>query len=165
MIITPQTYYNYFEAIATKLKLIEHSGSNKRFFALDVEELLTSFKADFTGYGLILENFDSSYFDHKADNIRQMPECAFSIVKIYDRRNSDNSDLVTLKTATYAAVEQVIAKIRKDYRDRVLSGLETDSFKTHWVGPIAGNCFGHRCTFSFNQPASGLTYDASKWNT
>lgn len=165
MIITPSTYKDYFENIAVKNKAILHSGSDKRFFALDVEDLLTSFKADFTGFGLILENFDVSYFDHKADNVRQFPECAFSVVKIFDRKNNDNDALVALKNTSFTTVEQIIARIRKDYRDRVLSGLETDSFKIHWVGPIAGNCFGYRCTFSFNQPASGLAYDASLWNT
>lgn len=165
MIITPKTYKDYFEAIAKSNIAIAHSGSNKRFFALDIEELLTSFKADFTGYGLIIENFDVSFFDHKADNTRQMPSCGFSVVKIYDRRNNLNEDLVHLKDETYKIVEQIISKIRKDYRDRVLSGLELDSFRIMWVGPIAGNCYGHRCTFNFNQPATGIVYDESKWSS
>lgn len=166
MNITPQTYRNYFETIAINNKLIGHvtgDEDNKRFYALDIEEVLNGLRRNFTGYSLILEDFESKFSDQLADNIREYHQSAFSIVKNYDARADGNDALTTILDSTYAIVKQIITKVRKDYRNRVLSGLDINSFQLHKVGPILTAAYGYRCTFSFNQPAN-LAFVPAQWD-
>lgn len=166
MNITPQAYNNYFETVATNNKLIGHVAAdenNKRFYALDIEEVLTGLRRNFTGYSLLLENMESNFADGLSDNIREYQQAAFSIVKNYDVRADGHDALITILDTAYNIAKQVLTKVRKDYRNRVLSGLDINSFHLHKVGPILTSAYGYRCTFSFNQPA-GLAFVPAQWN-
>lgn len=166
MIITPKTYADYFETIATNNKLIGHvagSDDTKRFYALDIEEVLTGQRRNFTGYSLILENMESNFFDGLSDNVREYQQAAFSVVKNYDARGTSHSALITILDEAYKIVKQIQSKIYKDRKNRVFSGLDINSFHLHKVGPILTSAYGYRCTFQFNEPA-WLKFIPADWN-
>lgn len=166
MILTPKAYNDYFETIATNNKQIAHvagSDDTKRFYALDLEEVLTGQRRNFTGFSLILENMESNFYDGLGDNVREYQQAAYSIVKNYDRRNDGHDVLVTILDDCYKIVKQIQSKIFKDRKNRILSGLDVNSFHIHKVGPILSEAYGYRCTFQFNEPA-WLKFEPSQWD-
>ncbi len=165
MIITPATYTNYFKQAAINNKLIGHNPPLvTHFYALSIEEILNDARSDWDGgFTMVLENLEANFNDLKNDNERAFPACAFSIIKQFNPKTGDYDDLRALIDQAYNICYQVISKIRKDYKNRILSGLEISSFHLHYVANILNSGFGYRCTFNFNQPAS-LGFDPTQWN-
>lgn len=160
------TYVNYFQTVAVNNKLLLHvvgDTSNKHFFHLDIEEVLGGQRFEFKEYALVLENADGSLADAYSDNIREVPNCAFSIIKQFDVKMGSNDDKIKILSDAYIIGKQVITKLRKDRMNRVLSHLDMNSFRYHKVGPIMGGAYGYRFTFNFDQPAY-LAFNTAEWN-
>lgn len=160
-----EKYVEYFETASVNHKQLLHvvgDKDNQHFFHLDTEEFITN-TYYFKGWACVLENIDGGFYDGGSDNIREQPNGAFSIVKKHDIKSGTHSEKVTLYKTAYTIAKQFIAKMRKDRMNRVLSGLEIDSFVYHTVNNVMGGCFGYRVTFKLNQPAL-LKFEPSAWN-
>ncbi len=159
-------YVNYFQQAAVNNKLLLHvvgDKANKHFFNLDIEEVLGGQRFEFKNYALVLEDVDGGFADALSDNIREVPNCAFSIIKQFDVKMGSHTDKVTLLSDSLVIGKQIVTKLRKDRMNRVLSHLDMNSFRYHKIGPVMGSAYGYRFTFNFDQPAF-LKFEPSQWN-
>lgn len=160
---------DYFEAVATNHKQILHSAQNKRFFGIDLSDLVNSLKHIGATPCLALERPFYSTGGQYA-NVRLIKNAA---IMIFDRYTDplDYARIETVYNTCYQIAEDVIAKMIKDAKvydetaaDYLLPGLNPSTFSIEPIplGYADGGLTGVRLSWQFS---AGLErFDADKWN-
>lgn len=158
------TYINYFKTVAQNHKSLLHvDGSKTAFFRVDIEDLLIGQIQDHKDYALYLENPEIKFNDQSnSDNPRELFMCAFMIVKPITTPN-DIDAIKTVLHESHQIGKDILKKILKDLRNRVLSNVNINDWAFNKVGPIAEGLYGYRCVLVFDQPAL-LKWENTNWN-
>lgn len=158
-------YISYFEGIATNHKEIAHKKTEKHFYRMNVEEVLTGLRSDINSPALILESFEGSLTDNKSDNILADRIGAFMILKKVETDNF-TQEHEYLDDCERIGLE-IIKRMRRDARvnpiqNRLLKNFDLNKVNWQKVGPVFDNYFGYRFVFSLVDPEN-MSYDKTKW--
>jgi hypothetical protein len=159
----------YFEAVAENHKQIKHSNSAKRFFGIDLSDLINSLKDIGSTPCIGLERpFYSTGGQHA--NVRLIKNGA---IMIFDRYN-DPTDFALIEGAydkCYTIAQDIIAKMIKDAKsydedaeDYILPGLNPSTFSVEPM-PLGfgdGGLTGVRLSFQFDEAQE--LFDVTKWD-
>jgi hypothetical protein len=163
-------YIAYFRQIAINHKLIGHNPpANKRFFGIDLADLVNSLKNIGETPCLGLEK---PYYNTRGSFVNTRQEKTGAIM-IFAREN-DPYNFAGIEAAynqCYQIAEDVEAKIIKDAKlydqgklDYTIPGLDPGRFTIEAMpmGYADGGILGVRLTFVFNEALP--LFDADKWN-
>ena len=168
--MTHSDYIAFFEDLATRHKLLLHSGSEKHFVRANIEELITGLRSKVAWPCLVLESYELNLVDNKSDDIYLVPTGAFTILTKVQRDNYDQEN-EAINTCMGIGLD-IISAMRKDYRNmgttavsaaRTIKYFDPGTVKAYKVGPVMESCFGYRFEFQLGNPQS-LAYDNTKWN-
>ncbi|RYE90580.1 MAG: hypothetical protein EOO37_02630 [Cytophagaceae bacterium] len=155
-------YSNYFELLATKLIDVAHTPDNPKFARFNIEEILAGLAhgLDPETPCLLLESFEGR-LSEEGDNVIDTQDAAFLIIQSCELEAfaAQNDIIDRAKQIGF----KVIAKLRHDARaGEGLKYFERNSVGYEKVGPIFGNCYGYRFTFSFFNGVS-LKLNPADW--
>jgi len=154
---------SYFQTIAETHLSILHTSTEKHFYRLEIDEVLSGL-SDINYPALILEAYSLSYSDNKSDNPLKTRSGAFILLDhVVDPNDFDtiHSNLDALEVIG----DDIISKIRKDKRDstiKIVKDFKLDSVEVSTVSNIVGNDWGLRFEYELTSPVP-LDYDATKW--
>jgi hypothetical protein len=155
-------YSAYFEGLATKLRDVAHTPDNPKFCRFNIEEILANLAhgLDTETPCLLLESFEGR-LSEEGDNVMDTQDGAFLIVKACETEDFAAANLIIDEAKRIGF--KVIAKLRHDARaGEGLQHFDRNSVGYEKVGPIFGNCYGYRFTFSFFNPIS-LRVNPADW--
>ncbi|MBK5720144.1 hypothetical protein JGH11_04585 [Dysgonomonas sp. Marseille-P4677] len=153
-------HYQYCEAIARKLKPIQHSEDKKQFFEATEQDELETLEArlsDTSGILFIAIDGSESAFGWKnSDSLMEQPTYKFAIVE--KTLSDDSSTIFKAQQHCKAIAMQVIAQMMQDAQDYKagMELLDPGSFQLKGFGPIGNNYYGILVGFSFDQ---GINYN------
>lgn len=159
----------YFNAIATNHKEIGHTEETKRFFRMNIEEILSGSRTVTHYPFLVLENFEQRLGASALDNIQKYQTVAFMVLDKVAIDNFDAQDEVMQSTLNIC--EQIVAKIKKDmldYKSRasgyteLIKDLNVNNISFNAVSNVFDNCYGYRVTFTINEQFKE-TYNPIHW--
>jgi len=165
-------YETYFLEAAKSNKKISHLASpdKKTFRRIDIEEVITGAKSSMKGLSMFLEAPEIGTRDMLSDNPRKLFEGAFLILNEAAKGNFDSE--MTVLDETMDVAEQVVAKMKNDLLKHKLNanhpykikGFDPSSVKMFKVGPVFGNWYGWRVSFTIDQTWSNrLTLNNNDW--
>jgi hypothetical protein len=162
-------YNNYFKVACVNHKSLLHNDTtNKRFYPVDIEDVLNGLKISCKEAFMILENPEFKPFDAGSDNFRKIIRGAFVILK--EAKIGDNSDRERILDECQVIAEDITSKMINDTKKGNLDKtypfrIELDLNKVNFnkVGPLMTNMFGWRVEFALNE-SFNLAFDESKWN-
>ncbi|MGI4865451.1 MAG: hypothetical protein ACRYFZ_16125 [Janthinobacterium lividum] len=155
-------YSDYFEGLATKLRDVAHTPDAPKFARFNIEEILAGLAhgLDPTTPCLLLESFEGR-LSEEGDNVMDTQDAAFLIMQHCELEDfaAQNAIIDLAKRIGF----KVISKMRHDARAGTgLQHFDRNSVGYEKVGPIFGQCFGYRFTFSFFNPVS-LRVNPADW--
>jgi hypothetical protein len=155
-------YSDYFEGLATKLRDVAHTPDNPKFARFNIEEILAGMAhgLDPTTPCLLLESFEGRLTE-EGDNVMDTQDAAFLIMQHCELEDfaAQNAIIDLAKRIGF----KVVAKLRHDARKgEGIKHFDRNSVGYEKVGPIFGECFGYRFTFSFFNPVS-LAVNPADW--
>lgn len=165
-------YVSYFQFLAEKHKEIRHSGTEKHFFLMDINELLLAANSTARYPAMVLLKLSGNVIDRREDNELCSINGGFVILdhcKVID----DFAAQLLIFQKTFRIGMEILSRIRHDqYQEApIIVGLEKevfppifdlDSVRWEMIGPVFENHFG----IIFRLPVSliaEMEYDASKW--
>jgi hypothetical protein len=155
-------YSNYFEALATQLRDVAHTPEAPKFCRFNIEEILAGLAHGLVldTPGLLLESFEGR-LSEDGDNVMDNQDGAFLILKACELEDFSAQNAIIDEAKRIGL--KVIAKLRHDaLRNQGLQHFDRNSVGYEKVGPVFGNCYGYRFTFSFFNPIS-LRVDPADW--
>jgi len=157
-------YISYFEAISRNLIAIGHTSTNKHFFRLEFDEVLTALPSKMNWPCLVLESYDISFIDNRGDNILKQRNGAFIILERV--KNSQDFDAIH---AAYdkceVIVDDILSQMMLDKRSRSHAVVKDLDLSQVQVIPIANDvdgAFGFRCSFPMIN-THDIAVDPTKW--
>lgn len=157
-------YSAYFEALATQLRDVAHSPDNRKFCRFNIEEVLAGLAhgLDPSTPCLLLESFEGR-LSEDGDQVMDNQDAAFLIMQLCELEDFASQNAIIDRAKTIGL--KVIARLRHDARKgQGLQHFDRNSVGYEKVGPVFGNCYGYRFTFSFFNPLS-LRLDPADWLT
>ena len=155
-------YSNYFEGLATQLRDVAHTAAAPKFCRFNIEEVLAGLAhgIDPATPCLLLEAFEGR-LSEEGDNVMDNQDAAFLILRQCELEDFASQNAIIDESKRIGL--KVIARLRHDARaGEGLQHFDRNSVGYEKVGPVFGNCFGYRFTFSFYNPLS-LRYNAADW--
>ncbi len=165
-ILDSSDVFSYFQELATKNKLIQHTTNAPRF-ARDAEEVgnLAASKMDMNNPFVVMDDISNKLIDRKSNN-----RLCLKTVRFFILQNVQPTDFEA-RQAVYEKTEQILWQfIAKWYNDKYnftapMKWLqpETVSWASVWI-PEYETCYGTECSFSLFVPAEAdIVYDADDW--
>lgn len=148
-------HFEYGEMLATKLKPISHSPTDKHFFRAtqqdELEELTERISAASGTILIAIDGTQSSLDASKADSLMEQPLYYFAVVQQTDSTNS--TTIFEAQSKCKKILIQIVSKMLQDaYINKSgLALLDKSSFLMKGFGPIADNFFGVLMSFSLNE--------------
>jgi len=156
-------HYEYCEAIARKLKAIQHTGEKQKFYRATGQDEIEDFEermSEASGMIFIAIDESDSGFDWKnADSLMEQPSYLFAILQQTETGNSET--IFKAQKDCKSIAMQVIAQMMQDYHigKNGMDLLEPSSFQMKGFGPLRNTFYGVLVSFSFNQ---GVNYKINK---
>lgn len=153
-------HYKYCEAIARKLKPIQHSEDRKQFFEATEQDELDTLEArlsDTSGILFIaIDGAESSFGWQNSDSLMEQPLYKFAIVE--QTESGDSHTIFKAIQHCKAISMQVIARMMQDAQNykEGMDQLNPSSFQIRSFGPIGNSYYGVLVGFSFDQ---GTNYE------
>lgn len=154
-------YISYFQTAAENHKQIKHSATEKHFFRLNIEELITGLRSEMNYPCLVLESHEGTLSDAKSDNVRDNLTGAFMILENVD--TGDFDDETTKLDKCQKIGFDIISKMWKDRKIRYLSGFDPESVTYQKVDFKTNHASGYRFTFVINDLAA-IQFNPNNWD-
>lgn len=148
--VTLTEYIAYFENIAKNHKAIKHSNTQKHFFKIDLEELISGLKTAIVYPALVLEGYDFSFIDNVSDNILKQRTCAFSIL-LKPKNTGDFKEIYSLYDIAEGIVNDIINLMWDHKRQRghtIVADFDLNSIEVLPISGIVENAVGYRVSFN-----------------
>lgn len=167
--MTIEEYDDYFEAMASKMKSIQHGPENKRYSHYHIEEVIVGLREnlDFTGYCFLQEDITGQIQAKTDENVNELQTGAIMILQHVAHDDFRQERIVLDKSLKLA--KQVAARMISDKRQaingtapRFLRGLNVSGFYYEKAQNLFDHCFGWRLEFQFQNPES-LLIDEDEW--
>lgn len=144
-------HYEYCEAIARKLKSIQHTDTDRHFFrAIEQSELQELEQNISSAHGMIMIAIDGSFssFQYQADSLMERP--TYSVIIAKQTKSTDTDTIFQAIYDSKVAMKQVLSRIMCDARSYKYSCdmIDTSSFQLEGFGPIGDLFYGVILTFS-----------------
>ncbi len=155
---------DYFETLAAKHILINHSSNEKHFFRFEIDEVLGGLnRSDVHFPMLILEGYNFSYTDNRSDNVIKNRQGAFVLldqvidITDYDAKHEKWDELEAIG-------DDIIARIRSDkqVRNTIVRGFNIEDIEASLILNEYSNHAGIRYTFTISSPAP-IEVDETQW--
>jgi len=165
--MTPKKYISYFKDIATKHKGIRHSDTEKRFFRMNIDELLgTGMRSDARFPLMVLENFEGGIYDGDSDNHLKRLEGAFVLLdKVpqgdFNKEADAYERMEKIGIEIFTRMDHDQKMFPKDANSTMIK-FEVNSTKWFKVGPIMDSCYGWRFSFSLLDSID-FRYNPEEW--
>lgn len=160
--MTLTEYINYFKTAAQNHKDILHvDGSDEHFIKINVQEVISKIKTTIKFPVVAIEMPEIGTVDQLSDNVRDLFEGAFVILKPANLTDYDAQ--FTVISECLEICNDFRSKMVNDRRKNILKHLDVNSFRFSEVGPVYNNLFGYRLDFRLNEPAN-VFLDEDKWN-
>jgi hypothetical protein len=170
--MTIKDFVDYFENVAKGNKIISHATPQDRvaFKRIDIEDVINGIRSDLEGVSMYLESPEIKPADALSDNPRKLFKGAFLIMKPVDV--SDVDQILEALDICQTVCDQILAKILNDLKKHKINslhpfkikGFNVGSVDMQKVGPIFGNSYGYRFTFTLDQTfTSNLILDQADW--
>lgn len=165
----------FMENVAAWLTLIGHSSTNKRFFRISgiqaLEEVLQNLGEIKRDHPILIveDEIEGDYSDALSDNIRDMRNFMFYIVK--PGASQDMNSRETIIRECEEIRKQIMAFMFREQKKAAATNADTYGLRnlnrasiTYFsVGPIGDACFGMACGFQIND-STAVSFDESLWN-
>lgn len=159
---------SYFRTAATKLKAIQHSSQNPKFFRIRsliaMDELLNSLSVASFPALLVHDTIDGSIGDFAStESFIDAPQCIFYVLNKADI--TDPSSIDTAVRNAHAIGNKIISMMlsHKSKAKYGLQFLDISNIPYQTVGPIADNCFGIMYIISVAEHIA-LTVNTADWD-
>lgn len=158
---------DYFKKVATELKAIGHTETEKHYCRINMDEVFGGLKTVLKSPALILEAPDNFLTDEHSDNELKGTNIGFLVVKKTAKGDFDAEDDALTEMETI--VEDIISRLRKEHREYSTAGIISKSFQENtvrWnkVGPLWDGWHGWRVTMQVANHID-LSYNSDKWNS
>ncbi|MGI4870451.1 MAG: hypothetical protein ACRYFX_04645 [Janthinobacterium lividum] len=160
--MTFTAYSNYFEDLATRLRDVAHTPAAPKFCRFNIEEILAGLAhgIDPSTPCLLLESFEGR-LSEEGDNVMDNQDGAFLIMKYCALEDFAAQNAIIDQAKSIGL--KIVARLRHDARQGLgLLHFDRNSVGYEKVGPVFGDCYGYRFTFSFFNPLS-LRVDPADW--
>jgi hypothetical protein len=171
--LTPETYKEYFEDLATKNKAIAHNAAtNNQFFCVDMDEVeQDTFNyggCDINNWTMVLEDMTGRFSGDDSEHLQVTTFGAFLILKKcpLDDRAAERQ----IMDDAFKIGKQFLAKMKLDQKqyngisnDNVMSRFKPASVTFQKMKAIFDNAFGYRFEFETGK-GEILKHDAADWN-
>lgn len=155
---------SYFKTLAAQNVDIRHSKTEKHFYRLELDEVLTNLK-NINFPALILEGYRFGLSDKQSDNVLKNRTGAFILIDhLHDRYDFDGMHQIWDNMESIC--DEIIAKIKSDKRSCNVNAIRDFDLSSVEVGLIANETdqnYGIRCTYTIGSPVS-TDIDTDKWN-
>jgi hypothetical protein len=155
----------YFEQIAAEHVDIGHSVSEKHFFRIELQEILTGLKTKIKYPALILEGYDFKFVDHNSDNLHKQVSCAFDVIDLV--RDKGDYDLIHDTWQRMEEIgDEICIRILEDKRGRqldILSYFHMENVSGSLLVDMDLMHYGVRYEFLLSWPLVN-DIDPDKWN-
>ena len=155
-------YSAYFEDLATRLRDVAHTPETPKFCRFNIEEILANLAhgIDPSTPCLLLESFEGRLTE-EGDSVIDNQDAAFLLMQSCELEDFAAQNAIIDQAKKIGL--KVIARLRHDARAGTgLLHFDRNSVAYEKAGPIFGNCFGYRFTFSFFNPIS-LRMNPTDW--
>lgn len=169
-------FITYMEDVATKLKEIKATTTNKKFnratSIANLEELLSNLR-DVKEIIIIAISATNGAMLDNGDNPIDQPYFSFYICKQVNY--NDHSAMESIKAECKKIAYKIVAKIRYDDSMSANTGntyngfsktvvLNRKSFSYNDVGPIGSNFYGIEVSFTLHEFFSEMVYNSEYWD-
>lgn len=155
----------YFKQLATEhVDLLHNDTTNKRFYRLELDEILTGMQSAKSFPALVLEGYSFSFDDKQSDNPAKLRHGAFVLVdSVSDPGDFDRIHEVWDELESIG--DDILARIKVDKRDRTspVRSFNFESVEANLIGTEYGNLYGIRYTFTIESTFLS-DVDESRWN-
>lgn len=156
---------NYFESLARRHVLIQHTDTEKHFFRMELDELLGGFNRTDTVFPfLVLEGYSIDFTDNLSDNVFKNREGAFILMdKVSNPTDYDALHEVWDKLESI--VDDFLAKIKADKRNPatpVIRNFDLSSIHVSLILNDINNSAGLRVRYQLSSP-SPMEVNPAKW--
>lgn len=155
------SYIEYFRRLASEHKEI------KRFYMMDINEILDGLRSTVQYPALILENLSGSYIASNLDNPLEVINGGFLIID-HLKNPDDFQGEIALIDRMKEIGQQVIARMLHDHlkceslAEKAIPGFDVNTVTFEVLGPVFDNDFG--VLFSFrNAYICCFDYEQSIW--
>lgn len=165
-------FLTYMEDVATNLKAISHSASNKRFFKVSgidkLEELLMGLTKVKDNILVIEDNLEGKYGENATSLLDNM---YYTFYTATWARSDDAAAIAQAKVTAKSLKKKILAKMSRDKRldqqgvkqDKGLRNFDRASVYYRAIGPLANGFYGVMVNFIIAENPE-LTYNVSDWN-
>lgn len=155
----------YFENLARKHVSIRHTDTEKHFFRMEIDEVLSGItRTDVKHPYLILEGYYFKFKDNKSDNVLKNRNGAFTLLD-YVSDPTDYDAICNAWERMEAIGDDILIKIKSDKRNPMVKSIRDFNFSevegTLVANEIDGN-YGMRYTYSLDS-ALPTDVDPDKW--
>ena len=171
--LTPETYKEYFENLATQNKAIAHNAeTHHQFFCVDMDEVEEdSFNygsCDINNWTMVLEDMTGRFSGDDSEHLNVVTFGAFLILKKCELGNRTQERQIM--DDAFRIGKQFLAKMKKDQRQ--YNGLANDNVMAHFkpssvtfqkLKATFDNAFGYRFEFETGK-GEILKHDEADWN-
>jgi hypothetical protein len=159
---TVSNFKTYFEGIATKLKEIGHSPTEKHFYRLDMQEILTNLNG-IVSPALVLEDYETHNAGANEDSLVSIKKIGLQVLeKLEDSFDTDKKELIYNHTEILC--NKIEARMLLDRRNRVapIEGFQITGCKFYRIGPLFDGWYGCFIEFDVIRPKTP-TLELSDW--
>jgi hypothetical protein len=161
------SYISYFETLASEHQDILHSSTQKHFFMMDINELLSSANSTAHYPAIVLLKLAGKVVDKRDDNHLVTIEGGFLVLD-HCKSIDDFATELTIFQDTFRIGMEFIARISHDQQagsslaSKAIPDFNPDLVRWEQIGPVFENHFGILFRFPVSLLAD-LGYDTEKW--
>lgn len=130
---------------------------------MNIEELLADMRGKLTaeGFYLLLENHSGRFLDNTSNNVRDMADIAWSVVREAKKGDFEDENLALQECKII--MFQIIGKMIEDKKNyETLQGLDVNTISYDALIAIKGNHFGWRCQHQMHDSPLQLCHQYNK---
>ena len=158
-------FVDYFEQLATEHTDIRHTATEKHFYRIDLDEILTGLKTKIRYPALILEGYDFIFKYQNSDNVHKEVSCAFDVIDFI--KDYGDYDLIHETWHRMEEIaDEICIRILDDKRSRkidVLSHFHMSNVKGSLLVDMNLLHYGVRYEFVMSWPINN-DINPEKWN-
>ena len=151
---------NYFEEIASKNKMVNHSEDEKHFMYMSFEELFTNQKKGIYYPAMFMHEVETRLIDHGANQFETMIEGGLSIVEFLGKPSDEQIETTIKKCKNIA--RQIVSRMRRDRIEKI-NAINFSGIKINELHNVMQGCWGVLLDYNFTKPTN-LDYIENEWN-
>lgn len=171
--LTPETYREYFEYLATKNRAIaHHPENNNQFFCVDMEEVdeetFNYGSCDISKWTFVLEDMTGRISGDTQEHLNVVTFGAFLILKKCEQGNRQQEREIL--DDAFKIGKQFLAKMKLDQRqfnalnnDHVMAHFKANSVTFQKLKAVFDNAFGYRFEFETGK-GEILKFEDEDWD-